>query len=60
MSERASDFDFFQAGVIDKFMQNQQDARISAAQGEMAEAAQQVADRNYGPGSDAISSYMHE
>ena len=44
-------------GVINKFMQNQQDARISAAQGEMAQAAQQVADRNYGPGSDAISPY---
>ena len=44
-------------GVINKFMQNQQNARTSAAQGEMAEAQQQISDRNYGPGSDAISPY---
>ena len=44
-------------GVINKFMQNQQNARNSAAQGEMAEAQQQISDRNYGPGSDAISPY---
>jgi len=44
-------------GVINKFMQNQQNARVSQQQSQMAQASEQVYDRNYGPGSDAISPY---